>query len=167
MGTTRMKEHRAVPNRRQRENALIERAATIALEAHLGHVDRYGQPMLLHALRVGLACETPVEIAGGFLHDAVEDNPLFTFRVLRERGMPRDVLRIVRLLTRRAAESTDAYIERICAHPAAVRVKLRDLEDNMDVRRADTLTESDAARFNRYRQAWLRLMDLRREPRKT
>ena len=42
-------------------------------------------------------------------------------------------------------------------NPIATKVKLADLEDNMDMRRLSTVTEKDAQRLHRYHQAWLAL----------
>ena len=42
----------------------------------------------------------------------------------------------------------------------ALRVKIADLEDNMDIRRFDELTERDLDRLNKYLKAW---RDLTRE----
>jgi len=39
----------------------------------------------------------------------------------------------------------------------ASKVKLADLEDNMDIRRLSTLTEKDAERLHKYHRAWLAL----------
>jgi translation elongation factor EF-Ts len=36
----------------------------------------------------------------------------------------------------------------------ALKVKIADLEDNMDIRRLDVLTEKDMERLNRYLKAW-------------
>ena len=36
----------------------------------------------------------------------------------------------------------------------ALKVKIADLEDNMDIRRLDVLTEKDMKRLNRYLKAW-------------
>jgi hypothetical protein len=57
-------------------------------------------------------------------------------------------------LTRREEESYDDRVARAAANPIARRVKLADLEDNMDVRRLARWSEEDAARFERYHRAW-------------
>ena len=36
----------------------------------------------------------------------------------------------------------------------ALKVKIADLEDNMDIRRIDVLNEKDMERLNRYVRAW-------------
>ena len=48
-------------------------------------------------------------------------------------------------------------VARAAAHPVARRVKVADLEDNMDVRRTGTLAAGDVERLDRYLRAWRRL----------
>jgi (p)ppGpp synthase/HD superfamily hydrolase len=138
--------------------ALVDLALRIALDAHEGQADTYGRPYILHALRVGLRGRSDTEIAAGLLHDVVEDSPL-TLDDLRAQGVPADVLAIVDALSKRPEEELDydAYIDRVLRTPAALPVKLADLEDNMDLRRVTHFTEGTAARLARYRGAWERV----------
>ena len=43
------------------------------------------------------------------------------------------------------------------ARAIAIKVKLADLEDNMDMRGLSTVTEKDAQRLHKYHQAWMAL----------
>jgi len=92
----------------------------------------------------------------GVLHDVVEDTH-FTQEDLRSRGYPTDVLEALDCLTKRPAEDYKHFIQRIKPNPIARRVKLLDLEDNMDVRRLPTMNEEDFRRLKRYRKAWAEL----------
>jgi (p)ppGpp synthase/HD superfamily hydrolase len=135
----------------------IETALETALEAHRGQVDRYGRPYILHPLR--LVARFPFDLQAAMvaaLHDVVEDSPL-TCADLTARGFPEAVVAAVDALSRRPGESYDALIARAAADPLARRVKLADLEDNMDIRRLDTVTPADAERLERYRRAWHQL----------
>ncbi|WP_434387685.1 GTP pyrophosphokinase [Melittangium boletus] len=136
----------------------LEDALALALEAHRGQRDKAGQVYLLHPLRVMLRLETETERMVALLHDVVEDSA-FTLEDLRARGYPAPVLEALALLTRREGESYEAFIQRLRPHPLARRVKLADLEDNMDVRRLPAVTDKDAARLARYRAAWQSLRD--------
>ena len=73
---------------------------------------------------------------------------------MRHEGFSEAVVEAVDSLTRRQGESYDAFIERAAHHPIARRVKLADLEDNMNIRRLNTLTDKDQARLVRYLKAW-------------
>lgn len=95
----------------------------------------------------------------GVLHDVVEDTkdkpkPI-TLDELRRMGYSEEIIRAVDCLSRRDGETYDAFILRAKANPVARRVKLVDLEDNMDIRRlSENLTPNDWERLARYRKAW-------------
>lgn len=46
------------------------------------------------------------------------------------------------------------FIQRLAPNRLARRVKIVDLEDNMDLRRLDEVTPKAAARLNKYCRAW-------------
>lgn len=138
------------------QTAGIEDAIEIAVAAHRGQVDKAGQPYILHPLRLMAQLrDEPAQIAA-VLHDVVEDSE-WTLDDLRARGFPTEVVTAIDCLTRREGELYEAFIERAAVHPLARRVKLADIDDNLDVRRLDALTERDRERLDRYRRAWLRL----------
>jgi (p)ppGpp synthase/HD superfamily hydrolase len=93
----------------------------------------------------------------GVLHDVVEDSDV-TFEDLRRMGYGEEVMAALAGLTRREGETYEQFITRSQQHPISRRVKLADLEDNMDIRRlASNLTEKDLERLKRYRRAWEQL----------
>ena len=134
----------------------LEDAIALAVEAHRGQRDKAGQTYILHPLRVMLRLEGEAERMVAVLHDVVEDSS-YTLERLRELGYPEEVLGALDCLTKREGETYEAFIERVLPHPLARRVKLADLEDNMDVRRLPAVTPKDAERLARYRAAWSRL----------
>ncbi|SOD03788.1 HD domain-containing protein [bacterium JGI 053] len=134
----------------------LEEAIRIAAEAHRGQQDRAGAPYVLHPLRMMLRMRSDAERMAAVLHDVVEDTA-WTLDDLRARGFPAEVLDAVDALTRRPGEAYDACVERAAAHPVARRVKLADLEDNLDLRRLDAVTADDLERIGRYLRALRRL----------
>jgi (p)ppGpp synthase/HD superfamily hydrolase len=134
----------------------LEDAIALAVEAHRGQRDKAGQTYILHPLRVMMRLDTDAERMAAILHDVVEDTP-YTLERLRELGYPEEVLGALDCLTKRDGETYEAFIERVRPHPLARRVKLADLEDNMDVRRLPTVGPKEAERLARYRAAWTRL----------
>ncbi len=142
--------------------ATLEDAIALAVQAHRGQPDRYGAPYILHPLRVMQRVEGKHERMAAVLHDVVEDTS-YTLDDLRQMGYPDDVLRAVDHLTRRDDETYEQYVERAAADPVARRVKLADLEDNMDIHRLDTVTDKDRERLNRYLKAWRYLKGLETE----
>ncbi len=137
----------------------VERALQIAIDAHRNQKDRYGQPYILHVMRVMLRGKNDNEKIVGLLHDVVEDTPL-TFEDLRQEGFAEHIIEAVQCLTRPETESYEAFIQRIKANRLAIHVKLNDLEDNMDMRRVPQVTENDIPRINKYLKAYHELVNL-------
>jgi (p)ppGpp synthase/HD superfamily hydrolase len=134
----------------------LEDAIELALKAHRGQVDRGGQPYILHPLRIMTKLETDTERIIGVLHDVIEDTD-FALDDLRKMGYPDTIVEALDALSRREGESYEAFIQRIKPNPLAVRVKLQDLLDNMDIRRSALLQEGDLERLQRYQNAWWEL----------
>lgn len=133
--------------------ATLEEAIGIAVQAHRGQTDRAGEAYILHPLRLMFAVQTDAERMAAVLHDVVEDTD-WTLDALRERGFPPAVVDAVDGLTRREGESYEDFVRRAAQDPVARRVKLADLEDNMNVRRLGTVTQDDVERLARYHRAW-------------
>lgn len=138
------------------DNDLIITALRLACDAHARQRDKAGAPYILHPLHVGLAGVTTDEIVAGLLHDVVEDGHA-TLDDLRREGIPERVLEVIDSLTVRPGESYDGYIDRVLLNTVAARIKLRDLEHNMDLRRMETVAEADAKRLARYLNAWRKI----------
>ena len=136
---------------------IADKALRIALAVHTGQTDRYGKPYILHVLSVGMQGKTDIEIAAGFLHDVIEDSNDWTIERLTEEGFPEEVLHIVDRLTKRDGEEWDNYINRVLTHAGAMRVKLYDLEHNMNAQRIPEFGEKEYERFQRYVRAWQRI----------
>ena len=133
---------------------LLERAILIAAQAHQGQIDKAGAPYILHPLRVMLKLNSETEMITGVLHDLIEDTP-WTLENLRQEGFPDEILEALDYLTRREGEDYQDFIKRVAGNPLARKVKLADLEDNLNILRFETITEKDKARLTRYHQAWM------------
>jgi len=131
----------------------LEETIRLAVEAHYGQRDRAGEPYILHPLRVMFRLQTETEKIVGVLHDVIEDTK-YTADDLRRIGYSEEILQALNCVTRRAGETYEEFVSRTKANPLATRVKLADLEDNMDVRRMVAVTEKDMERLARYRKAW-------------
>ena len=124
-----------------------------AEECHRGHLDKSGVMYVLHPLQVMRQMKTETEKIVGVLHDIVEDTPI-TLQDLRQKGYSEEIVEAIDCLTKREGENYEDFIERCKKNPIAMKVKIADLEDNMDIRRLDVLTEKDTERLNRYLRAW-------------
>ena len=132
---------------------LLERAIGIAVKAHRGQTDRYGAPYILHPLRVMNRLDSPVEKIVGILHDVVEDTD-WTFQDLAEAGFTERVIEALKCVTKKEGEDYHDFVVRSASDPLARKVKIADLEDNMDLRRAPEASPKDTERFAKYLKAW-------------
>jgi len=130
----------------------LEQAISIASLAHAGQLDKGGEPYILHPLRVMMKLKDEKQRIVAVLHDVIEDTKV-TIQDLLDQGLDCDLANIVLILTRRKDENYDEYINRICYDELAMRVKLADLNDNMDMSRIDILTKKDYQRLAKYRVA--------------
>jgi hypothetical protein len=93
------------------------------------------------------------------LRDLIEDTDWTIERLARE-GFHREILDAVDCLTKREGEGYEAFIQRVQLNPLAVKVKIADLEDNMDGSRLKEVTEDDEKRLVNYRNALQELTNL-------
>ncbi|MBC7826491.1 MAG: phosphohydrolase [Chitinophagaceae bacterium] len=132
----------------------LEKAMRIAFEAHKDQKDKYGAPYLGHVTRVMNAGNTDDERIVGVLHDVVEDTD-WTFEQLEQEGFSKSIVEAIRCLSKTSdKEDYDDFIERTKTNPLAVKVKLYDLTDNMDLRRMTEVKEKDIERLNKYLKAY-------------
>ena len=109
---------------------LINKAIDLAYSAHQGQKDKAGRPYFTHPFTVAMKMDTEAEICTALLHDVVEDSRI-TVEYLRENFTP-EISEAVDILTHRDGESYDDYILKIKANPLARKVKLADIDHNMD-----------------------------------
>lgn len=140
----------------------LDKAIRIAAQAHEGQLDRYGEPYILHPFRVMSRVHSEDEKMAAILHDVIEDSD-WTLEALSNEDFSAIVLKAVDDLTRRDGEDYMDYINRLKSNPIARRVKLADLEDNMDLRRLNTISKKDVERLARYHEAWIILKKIEEE----
>jgi (p)ppGpp synthase/HD superfamily hydrolase len=139
---------------------LVSVAVEIATRAHAHQLDKADKPYIAHPLRVMGRFERPQERMVAVLHDVVEDTQV-TLADLRAAGMPESVVRAVDALTRRTDESAADYYERVKADPLALRVKLADMLDNLDIFRfaSDRLDQKNVALAKKYCSVFPKLVE--------
>lgn len=113
----------------------IDRAILLTAQRFQGVLDEDGQPYLLHCLRVMLNFTDSKLQMVGLMHDLIEDTPT-TLDELKSFGFDYDVIEAIGLLTRTVDISYCDYIRRLKGNQLAKQVKLADLKDNSDIRRA-------------------------------
>lgn len=132
---------------------LLEQAISLAVQAHTGQKDKAGNPYILHPLRLMMRMTNDAARILAVLHDVVEDTAV-TLTQLQTMGFPDPILAALDALTHRPGESYDDYVTRLGTNPLAIPIKLADLEDNMDLRRLERLTDREWERMQRYLRVW-------------
>ncbi len=130
------------------------KAIEVATQAHGGATDKYGVPYINHVTRVMNMGETDNEKIVGILHDVIEDTH-WTFEDLEKEGFSIEVIEALKCVTKTSEEEDFAeFITRVKINPLAVKVKLNDLADNLDIKRMSEVLESDLKRLNKYLKAY-------------
>lgn len=133
----------------------LEGAIRLATEAYAGQTDKAGETYIRHPLRVMGQLDTETERVVAVLHDVVEDSAYDLEDIEARFGTT--VREAVDALTKRDGESYDQAIERAGANAIARRVKIADLEDNMDLTRLESVDEESRERLEKYHRSWKRL----------
>ncbi len=138
---------------------LLESAIRIAAKVHKGQVDRFGKPYVLHVMRVMMRGQDLEEQILGALHDVLERSDL-TLDELAKKGFSERVLVALDHITRRKEETYEQYIDRVMLNNLAIRVKIHDLADKMDLLHVENLDLADLKRYNRQLTAYHRMKRL-------
>lgn len=131
-------------------------AILIAAKAHLGQLDRGGNPYILHPLwvmhKVRHLGEKYMIVA--VLHDVPEDTPV-TYDDLIKAGFNFEIIEALKLLDH--SDETipyQKYITNLALNDLARQIKLRDLEHNSKITRLKGLKEKDFQRLQKYQIAY-------------
>jgi (p)ppGpp synthase/HD superfamily hydrolase len=134
----------------------LEDAISLAAGAHRGQKDKAKAPYILHPLRVMLRMENDTDRTLAVLHDVLEDSDM-TVRDLQKAGYPTEIVEAITYLTRLKEEEYDQFIERVKGNSLAVKIKIADLEDNLNFERIKEPNEDDLRRYEKYRRALAKL----------
>lgn len=88
------------------------------------------------------------------LHDILEDTDTTEQELLDVEYVNERVVELVKILTRQKDEPYRAYIRRVAVVEEARRIKVCDLEDNMDITRLSSFSVEDFSLLKRYWDAW-------------
>jgi (p)ppGpp synthase/HD superfamily hydrolase len=135
---------------------LLETAIRLAAKVHKGQVDRFSKPYILHVMRVMMRGHDFEEQVLGALHDVLERSAI-TVDDLAKKGFPPRILKSLEHISRHPEETYEQYIDRVMQDNLAVRVKLHDLADKMDLLHVETLSHADLKRYNKQLAAYHRM----------
>ena len=135
---------------------IIEKSLEIALMAYAGQKDKADKTYILHPIRLMNQMETEEEMAVALLHDVIEDSE-FTEEDLLNEGIPPRVVDAVICLSKLDGENYNDFINRVVENDLASKIKIVDIEDNINILRLNKLTEKDLNRIAKYHEAWVKL----------
>lgn len=141
------------------EPEIIVRARKICVDAHRGQKDKAGEDYSHHPFRVAEKCQSINSKVVALLHDTIEDTEV-TVETLQNEGFSQEIIDGVLSVTKREGESCEDFVRRAAENPLGREVKKADLEDNMDIRRLEEITDEDVARLRKYLRAWQYLIKL-------
>ena len=95
----------------------------------------------------------------GILHDLIEDTT-WTFNDLVKAGFSKEVIDAIKCLTKEDNEDYDHFVGRVKTNSLAIKVKINDLLDNLDIKRLNEVREKDVPRLNKYLLAYRELINL-------
>lgn len=144
---------------KQDYNELYDCALRIAIRAHEGQMDKSGREYVMHPIRVAERCKDLRAKIVALLHDTIEDTDV-TADYLRSEGFPEEIIGAVLSVTKQEGEIYDDFVRRAAENVIGKEVKIADLEDNMDIRRRNEITEDDIAQLRKYLRAWQYLINL-------
>ncbi len=112
---------------------MTNKAMMVAYNAHHGQVDKCGIPYIFNPIHLAEQMDDEISCTVALLHDVVEDTEI-TIKDLAKL-FPVEVIDAVNLLTRNKETSYYEYIEALKSNKVAVKVKLADLDHNLDITR--------------------------------
>lgn len=134
------------------QNKNIEKALKIAYKAHENQFDKGGEPYINHPLHIAKMLNSEDEIITALLHDVIEDSNI-TKKDLIDFGFNKNVINALSCLTRKRNEDYFSYINKVKSNTLAKKIKILDLEHNLDVKRLSKITNKDLQRIEKYKKA--------------
>lgn len=126
---------------------LTQKAMQIAYYAHHGQFDCNGMPYVFHPIHLAEQMDDEYSCCVALLHDVVEDTSVTLEELSKD--FPLMVIEALKLLTHEKGTDYFDYVRRIKDNPLAKKVKLADLEHNMDRSR---IVDEDAVSEEKLRQ---------------
>lgn len=140
----------------------LEHAILIAVAAHEGDTDKAGKTYIRHPLRLMEEMDTKDERIAAVLHDVVEDSQ-YELNTIEE-IFGSDIRDAVAALTKGEEEDYfDEYIPRLAKNDIASKVKMADLNDNLNLTRLPELNEDMWENIQKYHRSLQYIEDISTE----
>ncbi len=109
---------------------LTQKAMRIAYQAHHGQIDVNGMPYVFHPYHLAEQMDDEYSCCVALLHDVAEDTSVTLADLAKI--FPQEIIDALRFLTHESGTDYFEYVRKIKDNPLAKKVKLADLEHNMD-----------------------------------
>lgn len=113
---------------------LTQKAMKLCYKAHEGQYDKGGVPYVFHPIHIAEQMDSEEEICVALLHDVLEDTD-YTVEDICDLGFPDSVIEAVNCITRPKGMEYLEYIKQVKKNKLATKVKLADIENNLDEQR--------------------------------
>ncbi len=137
---------------------MTKKAIKLMFEKHKDQVDKSGMPYVFHPFHLAEQMDDEETTITALLHDIVEDTDT-TFDDLRKLGFSDNVINALKLMTHDKNIDYFEYVKNISKNPIARKVKIKDLEHNMDTSRLDEVTDKDLERVKKYKKCYKYLLN--------
>ena len=136
---------------------LTKKAINIMFNTHKEQKDKSDMPYVFHPYEVASKMDDEYSVCVALLHDVVEDGEV-TFEELGKE-FPKEVIEALKLLTHDSKVDYFDYVKCIKNNEIAKKVKLSDLEHNMNLSRLNEVSEYDLIRLEKYKKAYIFLKE--------
>lgn len=131
--------------------AKLDLAKALAAYAHRNQVDKAGKAYILHPLTVSQKLSNETDMIVGLLHDVLEDTDITEATIRNLFGD--EIADALVAMTHMPGVPYEDYVRGIAQNPVSRRVKIADLEHNMDMSRLHEVTQKDLKRLEKYQRA--------------
>lgn len=146
-----------------KEDENIAQALEIASRAHEGQTDKAGVAYIEHPIAVAVASgmgevRDTKAVVVALLHDVLEDTEVTQEELAKV--FPPEIIDAIFALTRQAGEDYESFIYRCATNRLSRKVKIADLQHNLDPKRLKKLACADQKRLQKkYKPALNYLLD--------
>jgi len=130
-------------------NKKLAKCINYAIEAHKEQKDYSGIPYIVHLVSVMNGVDTVDEKIVAILHDIIEDTEISDLKLATELNLPIYISKAIYAITHIKNESNEEYIKRVKNNKLATKVKIADLQHNMDLTRMINLDQDLVDRLNK------------------
>ena len=133
-------------------------AMAIAYSAHHMQLDKGGYPYIHHPMHLAEQMDDEESTVVALLHDVVEDSDI-TIEDLKTEGFCPHIIEAIDLLSRKKGQSYNDYIRKIKPNPLAKKVKIADLEHNLDLTRLTCPSKEFLDHMKMYKKSLIYLQE--------